>query len=164
MVMRTIKTLIVFFAAVICIGTCYSHNELRFYSAVDGFAPALKIGIEKPLNERLSLKTSAGFCIFGLELFSYNLFASYRVTKTSKPTGIDINLGFLDNYKVFGQKEFIIGLGGGMGISHRFKNYSALAFRVGLIYGPHFHDKTTDYNVLPNFGIEYSIPFKIKNS
>lgn len=136
---------------------------MRYYSTVDGFAPALKIGIEKPLNERLSLKTAAGCCIFGLELLSYNLFASYKISKVSSPTGIDLNFGFLDNYKVFSKKEFIIGLGGGLGINQRFINTSALAFRVGLIYCPYFHNNIIEPIVLPNFDIEYSISFKKQN-
>jgi hypothetical protein len=132
----------------------------RFFAAVDGFAPALKIGIKKDLTERYTLQGSAGFFILGPSPFSWNLFGSYRLTDPGKPLGLHLNLGLLDNYIEVTSPMFSLGLGGGASVSYRFRNNSAITFRLGVVTGPAIDTGEACWLTLPNYGIEYDFPVR----
>ena len=162
--MNRLKCIVVCFIATFSINTFSQQPEKQLFGAIDGLAPAAKFGIEKYKSERLSLKASAGFCIVGPSLLSYNFFGTYNLSKQEKSFGFDINIGFLDNYIDFLTPMYSLGLGGGVGVHYRFQNYSKLSFRLGMITGPSVEKK--EYNILtiPNFGIEYAFAFNKQSS
>lgn len=140
---------------------CFPQQPgIRFFAAVDGFAPALKIGIKKDLTDRYTLQGSAGFFVLGPSPFSWNLFGSYRLTDPGKPIGLHLNLGLLDNYIEVTSPMFSLGMGGGAGVSYRFRNNSALTFRMGMVTGPAIDTGEPRWLTLPNYGIEYDFPVR----
>ncbi|NLE33950.1 MAG: hypothetical protein GX622_02495 [Bacteroidales bacterium] len=140
---------------------CFPQQPgIRFFAAVDGLAPALKIGIKKDFTERYTLQGSAGFYMPGPSLMSWNLFGSYRLTDPKKPLGLHLNLGLLDNYIEVTSPMFSLGLGGGAGLSWRLRNNSALTFRLGVVTGPAIDTGETRWLTLPNYGIEYDFPVR----
>ena len=136
--------------------------DKKLFLAIDGLAPAAKIGVEKIASHRLSWKASAGFCIVGPSLISYNFFGTYKLSNPEKPFGFDVNFGFLDNYFDVVTPMFSLGLGGGPGIHYQFKNNSVLRFRLGVLTGPSVEKGKFSMLTLPNFGIEYTLPLKKK--
>lgn len=137
---------------------CFSQPfDKKLFIAIDGFAPAIKFGIEKNTSERFSLKASAGFCLVGLSLLSYNFYGSYRITQADKKLGLNLNIGFLDNYIEVVTPMMSLGFGGGASIYYRFQNRSTLSFRLGMITGPSIDNKEFMMLTLPNFGIEYAL-------
>jgi len=156
------KALIIGFITIISING-YSQPQNRLFLSIDGLAPAVKFGMERKITERFSLKASAGFCIVGPSLLSYNFFATYKITKPEKALGLNLNFGFLDNYVDVITPVFSLGFGGAAGIYYRFQNNSTLTFRLGMITGPSIDDKELGILTLPNFGIEYAFRFN-KNS
>ena len=133
-------------------------TDTRWLVAVDGLAPALKAGIKKDLTEKFSLQGSAGFCIVGAELLSWNLFGSYKLTGPEKPLGFCLNFGLLDNYVNIGSPIYTLGFGGGAGIYYVFRNNSTLQLRLGAITGPSMDEGQFRWLTLPNFGLEYAFP------
>jgi len=134
----------------------YASNTNLFF-AVDGFVPALKIGMERMTSDRLTLKSSIGFCLIGPSLLSYNFFCTYKLTNPEKPFGAHLNFGFLDNYIDVISPMFSLGIGGGAGIHYRFSNSSILSLRLGVITGPAIDNHVFEFLTLPNFGIEYAV-------
>ena len=138
----------------------FSQNSYRkILVAVDGFAPAIKVGLKRNVSERLLVQGSAGFCIFGPSLLSYNVFGTYLLTSPQKPFGFHVNFGLLDNYIDLTGGMFSFGFGGGAGVHYIFQNKSMFTFRTGVIAGPAFDNSSTDLLAIPNFGIEYAFPF-----
>ncbi len=135
-------------------------TDKKIFVAIDGLAPAAKVGVEKIASQRLSWKASVGFCIVGPSLISYNYFGTYKISNPEKPFGFDVNFGFLDNYIDVVTPMFSLGLGGGPGIHYQFKNNSVLSFRLGLITGPSVEKREFSMLTLPNFGIEFAFPLR----
>lgn len=131
----------------------------KLFVAIDGLAPAVKFGIEKNTSERLSLKASAGFCVVGPSLMSYNFFGTYIISKPENNWGFNLNFGLLDNYVDLATPMFSLGFGGGAGIYYRFQNSSILTFRLGVITGPSIDNNEFGMLTLPNLGIEYTFRF-----
>ena len=132
-------------------------QKTQLYVAVDGFAPAVKIGFQKHSTERLSIKGSAGFFILGPNMMSYNLFGTYIISNPEKPFGLNVNFGLLDNYIEVTTPFFSLGAGAGAGVYYRFDNSSMLTFRLGVITGPAVERyKDPRLLTIPNFGIEYA--------
>lgn len=136
--------------------------DLKLLVAIDGFAPALKVGLKKDLSERFSIQGSAGCFIMGPIPLSWNVFGSYRITNPEKPLGIHLNFGLLDNYIVPSEPMLSLGLGGGAGVSYTFHNNSTLSFRLGALAGPSIEHGEYRTLVLPNYGIEYAFPIRKK--
>jgi hypothetical protein len=111
---RQRNTLMLSLIALISVNSFSQPPARQFFVAIDGLAPAVKFGMEKNISERFSLKGSAGFCLVGPSLLSYNFFASYKLTKPEKAFGVNINVGFLDNYIEVISPMFSLGLGGGL--------------------------------------------------
>jgi len=140
---------------------CFSQQPgIRLFTAVDGFAPTVKIGLKKDLTDRYTLQGSAGFFVLGPSPFSWNLFGSYRLTDPGKHLGVHLNLGLLDNYIEVTSPMFSLGIGGGAGLSYRFRNNSALTFRLGMVTGPAIDTGEPRWLTLPNYGIEYDFPVR----
>jgi len=144
------------FVAVISLNSFSQSYNTKLFMAVDGFAPALKFGVEKNTTERFSLKASVGFCIVGPALLAYNLFSTYIVSNPEKNFGVNLNFGLLDNYIDIFTPVFSLGFGGGTGIYWRFRNSSMLSIRLGIIAGPAIDKKEVLMLSIPNFGIEYA--------
>ncbi|GEM_PF-1205191 len=156
---RTLMTMILLLT--LAAMDCFPQQPgVRFFAAVDGLAPAIKAGIKKDLTERYTLQGSAGFFILGPSLMSWNLFGSYRLTDPEKPLRLHLNLGLLDNYIEVTSPMFSLGLGGGAGVSYRFRNNSALTLRLGVVTGPAIDTGETRWLTLPNYGIEYDFPVR----
>lgn len=142
---------------------CLSQKaDLKLLVAVDGFAPALKVGLKKDLSDRFSIQGSAGFFIMGPSPLSWNVFGSYRITDPEKPLGINLNFGLLDNYVVPSEPMVSLGFGGGAGVSYTFHNNSTLSFRLGVLAGPSISHGEYRTLALPNYGIEYAFPLRGK--
>ncbi len=156
---RTLMTMILLLT--LAAMDCFPQQPgVRFFAAVDGLAPAIKAGIKKDLTERYTLQGSAGFFVLDPSLMSWNLFGSYRLTDPEKPLGLHLNLGLLDNYIEVTSPMFSLGLGGGAGVSYRFRNNSALTLRLGVVTGPAIDTGETRWLTLPNYGIEYDFPVR----
>ncbi|HQP03366.1 MAG TPA: hypothetical protein PLP11_02070 [Bacteroidales bacterium] len=161
---RLKKTLLCVFIAIFTMNSFAQPLGSRLFISVDGLAPALKFGFEKVISDRLSLKTSLGACIVGPGLLSYNFYGNYIITRPEKTFGCTLHFGFPDNYIDVLTPMFSLGLGGGAGIYYRFKNYSVLTFRLGIISGPSVDNGKYAILTLPNYGIEYAFKFRNKNS
>ncbi len=133
-----------------------------FYTALDGFAPAVKIGMEYRFTERWSLTASGGAFVLGSELISYNLFASYRTSALEKPLFFTINFGLLDNYVAYHKNSYSFNFGIEPGMGYQFKNESRLLLRLGWIVGYSYEEGKSYVLDIPNFAIAFSIPFKRK--
>ena len=153
----------IFIINILLINIAYSFSQKTcFYTAIDGFAPAAKIGIEYRFTERWSLTASGGAFVLGPELISYNLFASYRTSALEKPLYFNINFGLLDNYVAYHKNSYSFNFGIEPGMGYQFKNESRLLLRLGWIVG-YDHENGKSYLLdIPNFAIAYSIPFKRK--
>ena len=136
--------------------------DMKLLLAIDGYAPALKVGLKKDLSDRFTIQGSAGCFIMGPSPLSWNVFASYRVTNPEKPLGLHLNFGLLDNYIVPSVPMVSLGFGGGAGISYTFHNNSTLSFRLGAITGPSVDEGEYRTLTLPNYGIEYALPLRGK--
>ncbi len=155
MIMNRLKIFFITSFLAIIAGYCYTQTTgTKLFFAIDGLAPALKAGIKKDLSDRFSIQASAGFCLVGPSLLSYNCFGSYIITKPEKPFGVFTYFGFPDNYIDVISPMFSLGPGGGAGIRYRFKNSSTLSLRMGIISGPSVDNKEFLWLTLPNFGIE----------
>lgn len=143
--------------------SCFAQetgNKLFF--AVDGLAPSLKFGIKKEFNERISIQGSAGFCIVGPSLLSYNFFGTYTLSEESRNLGFNLNFGLLDNYIDIIAPMYSLGMGGGAGMYYKFRNNSALTFRMGVVTGPAIDSGEYLWLTIPNFGVEYAFSLKRK--
>jgi hypothetical protein len=136
--------------------------DTKLLVAIDGFAPAVKVGIKKDLSERFSIQGSAGCFILGPSLLSWNVFGSYKLTNPEKSLSLSLNFGLLDNYIVLSEPMISLGFGGGAGLSYRFKNNSALTLRLGAITGPSLDQGEYRTLSLPNYGIEYAFHLRSK--
>ncbi|MBN2805994.1 MAG: hypothetical protein JXR22_04995 [Prolixibacteraceae bacterium] len=135
-------------------------NNTKLLFAIDGLAPALKVGIQKHYSERFYVQGSAGFCLVGPSLLSWNFFGTYLLTKPEKPWGLNVHFGLLDNYVDVLTPTYSLGLGAAAGLRYKFQNQSSLNFRLGIISGPSIDNKKFDFLTIPNFGIEYAFPMK----
>ena len=99
--MKKLKGILLSFLLVVMTAEGLSQQpDLKLLVAIDGFAPALKVGLKKDLSDRFSIQGSAGCFIMGPIPLSWNVFGSYRITNPDKPLGINLNFGLLDNYIV----------------------------------------------------------------
>jgi hypothetical protein len=131
-----------------------------FYTAIDGLAPAAKIGIEYRFTERWSLTASGGTCVIGPELISYNLFATYITSNPEKPFYFSINFGLMDNYVVYNKNSYSFNFSIEPGIGYQFKNMSRLSLRLGWIVGLQYEEGKIMNLDIPNYALAFSIPFK----
>jgi hypothetical protein len=144
------------------VGSFSQPPDTKLLVAIDGFAPAVKVGIKKDLSERFSIQGSAGCFILGPSLLSWNVFGSYKLTNPEKSLSLSLNFGLLDNYIVLSEPMISLGFGGGAGLSYRFKNNSALTLRLGAITGPSLDQGEYRTLSLPNYGIEYAFHLRSK--
>lgn len=161
--MKKLKGILISFLLVVMTAEGLSQQpDLKLLVAIDGFAPALKVGLKKDLSDRFSIQGSAGCFIMGPIPLSWNVFGSYRITNPDKPLGIYLNFGLLDNYIVPSEPMISLGFGGGAGVSYTFHNNSTLSFRLGAIAGPSIDQGEYRTLTLPNYGIEYAFPLRAK--
>lgn len=158
---RKLRNRIILLLLVLVMNT--GAQDLYMAASIDGFAPALKLGIDYRFNERWGLNSGAGFCLVGPELLSANLFASYCLSNTEKPLSWLLHFGIMDVYFSVKDPLLTIGPGGGTGIRYRFKNDSHLMFRLGVLSGPQWEEgRELRRLTIPNIGITYSFQFPAK--
>jgi hypothetical protein len=161
--MSKLRRILISFLLVLVTVQCLSQEaDTKLLVAIDGFAPAVKVGIKKDLSERFSIQGSAGCFILGPSLLSWNVFGSYKLTNPEKSLSLSLNFGLLDNYIVLSEPMISLGFGGGAGLSYRFKNNSALTLRLGAITGPSLDQGEYRTLSLPNYGIEYAFHLRSK--
>lgn len=124
--------------------------------SVDGLAPALKIGYDWPSSERLHWRASAGFCLVGPSLLSYNFYGLYRLSPPMKKIGFNLIFGLIDNYVELLSPTFSLGIGVGAGVYFQFTNRLKISLRAGAITGPSLDTGKLNLLTLPNFGIDFT--------
>ncbi|MDA3930604.1 MAG: hypothetical protein PF541_16780 [Prolixibacteraceae bacterium] len=154
------KTYILLFALLLY--SVLTHaKQTYFHAELGGFAPTLKIGFDRELNDRWDLKCGVGCFILDPSLISYNLFYSYKITNPEKKFNLNVNFGMLDSYYIYNE-HVSFGFGIAPGIGWKTKKGGKVNFRLGFITGPAFEPDRKRWLTIPDFGLEYDFHWRKK--
>lgn len=148
--------------AILVCSVMANAKQSYFHTELGGFAPTLKIGFDRELNNRLDFKAGIGCFILGPSLISYNLYYSYKITNPEKRFNLNVNFGMLDSYYVH-DEYFSFGFGIAPGIAWKTKNGGKLNFRLGFVTGPAFETNNNRWLTIPDFGLEYDFKWRKKS-
>lgn len=136
-------------------------QETYFHIELGGFAPTMKVGFDRELNERWDFKGGIGCFVLNPALISYNLYYSYKITNPEKKFNFNVNFGMLDGYYVHNESTSF-GFGIAPGVGWKTKKGGKLNFRLGFITGPSFEPDGNRWLTIPDFGLEYDFHWRKK--
>lgn len=154
------KTFMLLFGLLIYSVLTYS-KQTYFHTELGGFAPTVKIGFDRELNERWDLIGGFGCYVFGPSLIAYNLYYTYKVSNPDKKLNFNVNFGMLDNYYVYNE-HISFGFGIAPGIGWKTKKGGKMNFRLGFITGPAFEPDLNRWLTIPDFELEYNFRWRKK--